>query len=322
MPRRYPRAFFERALKSLLPNLNTAVFDTAAKKEIFITAVNPVNHDADSVIEAFIDIPADIDTGDFDVLDAAKNKLTKDIISRQSIQPILEQMINRPMHLDMIRYHVYLQLEQVPAFGMKSFQVVPSQKNKNNVETQAAQGNNSPVLENAFLKVEVQVDGSLDVYDKKQDAFYEGVAFFEDHGEAGHAWVLDKKEPVFSTKGSRANVSRTHAGEAYNEVTVTHRMELPKNLQARMEGSDDTTVNTIVMRVGLGRTHRHLTLNIEADNHAESHRLRLLVPTRLQAALSHGEGQFDVPARSLERLIPQTGLNSPCMTSPCIILWM
>lgn len=295
------KGVFERALKSLLPNLNTAVFDTDAEKEIFITAVNPINHDADSVIEAFIDIPADIDTGDFDVMDAGKNKLAKDIISRQAIQPILEQMINRPMHLDMVRYHVHLQLEQIPAFGMKSLQVVPSQKNKNSIETQAAQDDKSPVLENAFLKVEVQADGSLDVYDKKQEALYEGVAFFEDHGEAGHAWVLDKKGPVVSTKGSRASVSSSFTGEVYNEITVTHRLELPKNLQARLEGRDDTTMNTIVMRVGLGASHKHLTLSIDADNHAESHRLRLLVPTRLQAAYSHGEGQFDVPARSLER---------------------
>ncbi|MFO7873375.1 MAG: glycoside hydrolase family 38 C-terminal domain-containing protein [Bacteroidales bacterium] len=310
------KGIFERSLKTLLNNLNTEQFAQNVENQIYITAVNPVNHQSGGVVEAFVDIPKSMDKGNFDMVDAQGNRMAKDIISVQPHQPILEQMINRPMYLDMMRYHVYLHLEDIPAFGLKAFQVAPSGADEKVLPEEPARHDNGFVLENDFLKIEVQQDGSLNVSDKIQNVFYEGVACFEDHGEAGHAWVLEKVGPVVSTKGTPAGISKSFTGAVYNEITIEHRMMLPKNLDTRQSGKDDLTENTVIMRVGLGRSHRHLTLDIKVHNTAESHRLRLLIPTRLQAGYSHGEGQFDVPARSLERPDTSDWVEQPMYDFP------
>ena len=317
------KGIFERAMKHLLPKLSTAGFGESSDEQVFVTAVNPTNFERTGIIEAFVDIPKSLDTGDFDITDANGKTLTKDIISVKAHQPVLEHMINRPMYLDMMRYHIYLQLEQVPAFGLKTFVVTPLAAKRNEAPDKPDSAPGKPesppdeiTLENEYLKVDVNPDGTLNVKDKKQNHQYDGIAYFEDHGDGGHAWVLEKVEPVITTKYSNAHTWKSFSGKACNEITIEHNMMLPKDLSARQQGSNHFTENNIVMRVGLGNTHKHLTLDIKVNNTAESHRLRLMIPSRLNAAHSHGEGQFDVVERNLERPDTADWIEQPMYDFP------
>lgn len=304
------KGVFERSLKSLLPKLNTIGFKTSDESNIFITAVNATNFERNDVVEAFVDIPVSLDKGDFQVCDANGKILSKTIIQMHHHQPILEQMINRPMFFDMMRYHVYIQVDAVPAFGLKTFQIIPSGPELDNTDGEALE------LENQYMKVTVNEDGTLTIFDKLTGTQYKDVAWLEDQGDAGHAWVLKPVEPTVSTRGTKASVRKSLSGELYNELTITHTLNLPRDLKARTEGTGDTLENTIEMRVGLGKTHRHLTFDIKVDNNSESHRLRFMIPTRLQCTHSYGEGQFDVVKRSLERPDTSHWIEQPMYDFP------
>lgn len=304
------KGVFERSLKSLLPHLNTRNFSVQDDSDIFLTAVNATNYQRNDVVEAFVDIPVSLDKGDFEVYDEQGHKLEKSIILRENHQPVLEQMINRPMFFNMVRYQTWIQLKEVPAFGLKAFKIVP-------VEASAAPaGEESLSLQNAFLKVRVREDGSLDITDKQNNVSYEGLAWFEDHGDAGHAWVLAPVEPTLSTRGTKARIEKSFSGEVYNEITITHTLMLPANLKARKENTGELLENTIVLKVGLGKSHKHLSLDVKVHNTSESHRLRMMIPTRLNATHSWGEGQFDVVKRSLERPDTSDWMEQPMYDFP------
>jgi mannosylglycerate hydrolase len=306
------KGVFERSLKSLLPKMNTSAFVKEDESDIFITAVNATNYLRNDVVEAFVDIPVSLDKGDFDVYDEQGHKLEKSIISRENHQPVLEQMINRPMFFNMVRYHVRIQMKDVPAFGLKAFKVVPVET----LEPAPESADDSLSLQNAFLKVRVREDGSLDITDKQNNISWEGVAWFEDHGDAGHAWVLKPVEPTISTRNTKPGIVKSFTGEVYNEITITHKLMLPASLKARLENTGEMQENNIVLKVGLGKSHRHLSLDVKVNNTSESHRLRMMIPTRLNATHSFGEGQFDVVKRNLERPDTSDWIEQPMYDFP------
>ncbi|MDR4987204.1 MAG: glycoside hydrolase family 38 C-terminal domain-containing protein [Bacteroidales bacterium] len=306
------KGLFERSLKYLLPQLNTSAFHHDDENSIYITAANPCNYERSDVIEAYVDIPVSMDKGNFNILDSNGKALQKDLISVEARQPVLEHMINRPMFIDMVRYHCYVHFEEMPAFGLKTFRVEPV--------ADGTSGHSTPdtacILENEFLRVEAREDGSLNIHDKTNNTEYKGVAWFEDHGEVGHAWVKEETGPCVTTKGSKALIRKSFCGDVYEEITVEHTMMLPKNLETRKAGTKELAACNIRLRAGLGKSQHHLSLDIRVDNAAESHRLRLMVPTRLEASHSYGEGQFDVVARSLERPDTSDWMEQPMYDFP------
>ncbi|MFW5725799.1 MAG: glycoside hydrolase family 38 C-terminal domain-containing protein, partial [Bacteroidota bacterium] len=306
------KGVFERSLKSLLLKLNTSDFAPNDDSDIYLTAVNATNYQRGDVVEAFVDIPVSLDKGDFDVYDQNGHRLEKSIISRHNHQPVLEQMINRPMFFNMVQYKVWLQMKDVTEFGLKTFRVMPVEAIEPVVKPDA----DNLSMQNAFLKVRVRADGSLDITDKQNNISYEGVAWFEDQGDAGHAWVLKPIAPTISTRGTQPEIVKSFSGEVYNEITITHKLLLPANLRARKENSGEQLENIIVLKVGLGKSHKHLSLDVKVHNASESHRLRMMVPTGLDATHSFGEGQFDVVKRSLERPDTSDWIEQPMYDFP------
>ncbi len=304
------KGVFERSLKAMLPKLNTGEFSHPDASDIFVTVVNATNYQRNDVVEAFVDIPKSLDKGDFELYDAEGSLMEKTILKSEPHQPVLEQMINRPMFFDMVRYHVWLQTDAIPQWGMKVLKVVPVEAKEESTAEKDF------VLENEFLRVRVTDDGSLDVLDKLRNTSYNGVAYFEDEGDAGHAWVHTPVEPRVSTRGQKASVRWTTTSKVYSEVVITHRMMLPKDLKNRQNNTGENLENTVELKVGLGKSHKHLTLDVKVNNVSESHRLRMMIPTRLNATHSYGEGQFDVVERTLERPDTSDWIEQPMYDFP------
>ncbi len=306
------KGVFERAAKYMLGQLSTHKFSTHQTNGIFLTGINPTNYNTNGSFEVFVDIPAELDKGDFEIETSEGEKLRKSILWRKSHQPVLEQMINRPMFFNMIRYHAYLSVQDIPAFGLKTLQIIPKKEEKE----KSASGFAENQMENQFLKIEVNEDGSLNMLDKNSNTHYKNIAWFEDHGEAGHAWVLKRTDPTVTTIGSKAKITKTYQTELFQQISITHTLILPKNLQTRTENTGETVENTLIMKVSLAKDQKYAEINVEIDNQAESHRLRLMVPTHLRATHSWGEGQFDVVKRSLERPDTSDWIEQPMYDFP------
>jgi len=307
------KGVFERALKSLVWKMNSAGFENQEKSSIFLCAINATNFQSANVVEAFIDIPQAIDKGDFKIFDSSGQEVKKQIVERKEHQPILEQMINRPMHFNMVRYSAFLDVKKVPPFGMKLLQVIPSLSDKNS----GNQINDDLLLENDNLKISFNADGTFNVLQKNNGFEYKGVGYFEDKGDAGHAWVLKEVGKTISTKGTKARIFKSVSGPVINEVTVVHEIELPQDLKSRVEGIGPVATNTIELRVKFGQNSKYLELAVKINNLAESHRLRLMIPTGLvNATHSIGEGQFDVVKRTLDRPDTTGWLEQPMYDFP------
>lgn len=311
------KGIFERSLKHSVKDLNTGFFPSAnnipQNEQIYITAVNPLNYKRSECVEAFIDVPLNLDKGNIEIYSAGGKKMEYELIERSEIKPVLEQMINRPMYLNMVRYKVIVQLNEIPQNGMKAFHIKPV------VETFSDKKDNSItefILENDYLKVEINRDGTLNITDKQRNHTYKDTAFFSDLGDGGHAWVNEPVGKEYSTKNSDAKIYWIRNTALQQEIEIKHSLQLPINIEERKSGAPVTEMLEIKFKVTLSKGSRYLEFNIDVNNPVESHRLRMMFPSNLKAASSFGEGQFDVVERTLERPDTSNWIEQPMYDFP------
>lgn len=307
------KGVFERSVKHIVKNLK---LPNVSDENLFLIAFNPNNYLRNEIVECFIDIPKEYDKGDFNIFDLKGTKIEKQIISFKPYQPVLEQLIDRPMYFDMIRYHCFVDLKNVPEFGYKSFWLKPSENSKLKIQNLKGGLAYKNTLENDFLKIEINANGTFDLFDKINKKDFKGLGYFYDEGEAGHAWVNIPTKPFITTLKNKAKINIIQNGELSATVKISHKIKLPINLSERKKKNPRLVAVEVDLFITLNKNSKRVELKVEVDNKAESHRLRIMFPTNLDANFHCGEGQFDVVKRSSERPDKKDWIEQPMYDYP------
>jgi len=311
------RGVFERAVKYISNRIDTSsLTDTERKDNIFITVLNPNNYYRNEVVKAVIDIPTEFDKGDFIVTTEDGTVLEKQLISSKHFQPVLEQMIDRPMYFDMQRYEVYLNLKDIPSFGYNTFNVIPRKKIKFEKKKLIKVKKDSFILENEFIKVKVNSNGTFDLTQKEINHKFKNLGYFYDEGEAGHAWVNIPTKPCVDTLRNKAKIKVIENGNLSSTIKISSKIKIHKNLAERKERSKQLVTVPIDLFLTINKESKRIDIKVEVDNTAESHRLRMMFPTNLKTNSSFGEGQFDVVERTLERPNTKDWVEQPMYDFP------
>jgi len=222
------------------------------------------------------------------------------------------------MHV--LRVHVHLAVREVPALGYKTL-VVRSQEQIHRSDERLSPA--AQVLENDFLAVSIQANGSLDILHKESGRIFKGLHYFEDSGEAGHAWrhVPPAFDQVLTTLHMPARIERLQSGPLLIQYAITQVLEVPEHLQEGQgdyvrrldaEGDDarrssQTSQVTIRSMLTLRQNDRGVEVQTTIVNTCRDHRLRAMFPTWLSTATdSCAEEPFDVVSRPIDR-----GAESP-----------
>lgn len=307
------KGVFERSIKHIVQNLD---LPNVSDENLFLVAFNPNNYLRNEVVECFIDIPKEFDKGNFNIYDLNGGEIEKQIVCFKSYQPVLEQLIDRPMYFDMMRYHCFIDLKRVPEFGYKSFWLKPIKNEKLKIKNLKDVLANKNTLENDFLKVKINTNGTFDLVDKINKKDFKGLGYFYDEGEAGHAWVNIPTKPYVTTFKSKPKIKIIRNGTLSATFKITHKVKLPINLSERKKKNPKLAVLDVDLFITLTKTSKIVELKIEVDNKAESHRLRIMFPTDLDAKFHYGEGQFDVVKRSSERPDTKEWIEQPMYDFP------
>lgn len=313
------KGVFEASVKHLVRSIDMSAFPKTAEsanKELFLVALNANNHTREEVVEAVIDVPKEFDAGSIEIVDKDGNVMPVQFKEDRPVQPVLEQMIDRPMYFDMQRYTAYVQLGDLRPFSMTTFKVLPVPKREERNASIASMKRGFTVLDNGLLSVRVNHDGTLNVRHDASDTEYLNIGSFHSEGEAGHAWVHTSMKPLIDTVGTKPSITVEENGHLRATIRIDHRMSLPANLNERKNGKKMTGSVTISCFVTLKKDAERLEFSVRVNNTAESHRLRMHFPTGLEATHSYGEGQFDVVRRSLERPNTKQWVEQPMYDFP------
>ncbi len=311
------KGVFERSLKYLIQKLDTSVFYTSEftkNQKIFdvnIAIVNPTNSCRNEIVKVWLDIPKIYDLKSPKFLDIDGNIIDFVPIKKYSTQPVLEQMIDRPMYLEMNTYEGYIETKNIKPFSLQTLKLVDT-----DTTFLADDIVNENKLENENLRVVVNKNGTFNLINKVDNLEFNNIGYFYDEGEEGHAWTNVPFAPYFNTLNSTPNIEIVENNQLSGKIRIIHTLLIPKDYSNRKDNNCDTEL-IIELILHLVKNSDRLDLLVNVNNKSESHRLRMMFPTNLQdAKYSYGEGQFDVVKRSLERPDTKDWVEQPMYDYP------
>ena len=193
------------------------------------------------------------------------------------------------------RFEVEMQVES-HGIGYRTFTV---KKQAPSVKT--AVSYTESTMENEFLTVKLNGNGTVDVTDKRSGRTYAGQNLFEDTRDVGdlYNYWQARDDVAVTTANAKAEIS-------LHEVTpwsVTFKATVPMAIDA-----DITTFVTLSDKIA------RVDFKTVVVNRMENHRLRALFTSDVDTKYSFADGQFDVLRRNVQ---PSEIWMNPCNSHRC-----
>lgn len=206
--------------------------------------------------------------------------------------------------------------ENVPALGYAAYALVPADA-VSRKDAGCGIAKDETHLENKYLSVSVNEDGTVNVLDKQTGKDYKDLAYFEDTLDAGNEYIYfcPKTSPAILTKGSKASVKLLENNSFEAAVEITHVLNIPVSADEKLKQEQESLVGfynrtcgrssetvDIVLRtiVTLEKDSRTLKFRTEFDNKAKDHRLRVVIPTGISCTHHYADSVFEVVKRPNE----------------------
>ncbi len=296
----------------LAAKIDTSMFD---QQDQLVLLINPQSRPFRGVVKLVVDTPQEERVESFVLQDAAGGTLDIQTLSREERKTPVNDFDTRPWPFYSDHHTVLADTGEIPAGGYKVLKVVPTATFSRSQEwwpAQPASGGNElskepRTLENEFLKVVADSNGTLTLTDKASGRVISGLLEFEDTGDTGDYWAHYKpaeNRQIYSA-GSPADLWLEENGPLSATLAVRLDLCIPQGAEfphQKLQGcgrrSDIETNLTIVSRITLTRGARSLRIKTRVDNRAENHRLRVLIPTDVQTDFADSAGHFNVDRRA------------------------
>lgn len=281
-----------------LDKLNSLIDKTGfGEDDYLITIYNPNNARSNQVIEVDIPFLARDNVRNFAILGPNGEDVEYEPVGQENISMMNTDPINLPSTHRVHNTRVRFVAENIPAFGYASYRVATHAAGKT-TRTRTNASHNQ--MENEFLKVSINPNGSIDLYDKESDTLYKGLLVFEDMGEAGdsYIYVTPINDKIYTTHGCQASISKLVDSELVQTFRIELDWDLPKEISYDYKTrSDETVTCKIRSELTLKKNSKLIEVKTTTDNKACDHRLRVLFPTDLDTDYSYAGSQFDIVKR-------------------------
>lgn len=187
----------------------------------------------------------------------------------------------------------------IPAFGYTTLVVEPVPGPKRYLGTQRF---GDRAMQNEFLFVEVEPNGTVTLLDKVTQTTFRGLFFYEDSADIGDGWnwCPPVNNSVATSAGSNWSLSVLADGPEKTTFQITTRLRVAesfdfKTMRRNIQEGELTIINQLTLRRGA----RVLESQIEVINTVKDHRLRVLFPTDLKAKTYFSDSAFDAVERPI-----------------------
>jgi hypothetical protein len=309
-------AWTRKSLGTIVSGIDTSAADPG---DVLITVFNPNTRDRAEVVECFVDLPmekAGEDCRAFSIEDPDGRQVAHQTLGREQSYLIATEKSWLPSVFPTWKWQVAFEAKDIPAMGFATYRVKPEPwPRKHNQGTLTVATN---VMENGFLRVQIEANGALTVTEKATGEVYRNLNFFEDAGECGDPWWrwAPPSDRVFNTLGLQAQIVKEVDGPVMTTFSVKWRMELPAGVTGnKMARTEETLPLEITSFVTLKKGVARLEVRTVVDNTVRDHRLRMMAEAGFKPKASFAHTQFDVVERPVHLdessgwLEPWTGTN-------------
>ncbi|NLV73096.1 MAG: glycoside hydrolase family 38 [Chloroflexi bacterium] len=157
-------------------------------------------------------------------------------------------------------------------------------------------------MENEFVRVEIEPNGTLNILDKRNNQRYERLLTFDDSADIGDGWYWGQavNDQIFSSRGAQAEIALVHDGPMLTTFRVRTRLQLPSEFDfASMQRSASMCEVVIDSFVSLRPKQTCVEVETRIDNVAKDHRMRVLFPSGADTATYLSDTPYDVVERPI-----------------------
>ena len=225
---------YDKAISETMKMIDLSGYD---KKEILLVVFNPHTINVRDVIKTCICTPQTDNIWSFTAEDCDGNAFDIQEISRDEKAFPVHDLEARPWPYFSDRHFCYFETGEIPAMGYKVFKINPEKNfirnhfywldmRRSTGEFISKSDNN---LENEFLKVEINTNGTLKVTDKENNREYDGLNYFEDTGDVGNYWAYypTYNNKTYTTLTSKVNTWCEDNGPLSATIGIEYEMALP-----------------------------------------------------------------------------------------------
>lgn len=271
----------------------------ASLKAQFLLIFNTLCFSRSETMELLIDLPEKSGAQSLVVLDPEGKECEYQLLSLSPEALFVDNPWNVPQAYLTRRFRIRIYAKDIPSMGYKVFMIEarekPDRKSGSLFPSEHA-------MENDFLRVCANPDGTIDVTDKNTGARYERLLSLEDGGEAGNAWRhVAPANDVLVVSSSEVRIQKIEDGPLSASMRIELSLRLPGDCPDAYRRSNDYVTLPMSHTITLSKYSRKVDVITRFDNTAKDHRLRLLFPTGIaKAKSSFADSHFDVVERSIE----------------------
>lgn len=309
----------ENSVRHLLTQIQRPVDDS---KEIALCIFNPLPIPRRETLSAVIATPAAWKASTLKICELDGTELAVDQTGCERASIPVNEADSRPWPFEVTRHFVEFDSGEIPALGYKVLKVSGQGSYDAQILWNETRRRTEPllkapnVMENEFLKVTVQSDGTLDLDVKESGQTFRGLHYFEDSGDSGDGWLryLPNKNQTHLSLGQAVRMYVSHDSDLKATITTEMEWMLPADVdRAKSCRNPELKPVTICSEISLSRNSRRVEFKTTVENTVANHRLRVMFPTDIAATHSDAEGHFYVDHRPVEPVREADGKYRPGM---------
>jgi mannosylglycerate hydrolase len=320
-------AVYDDSIARLLQRLDLSKFEPEAQ---LLLIHNPQPRPVREMLRVSVDTPQEANVWQIGAVDADGAALTVQPISRDEHKQPVHDIEARPWPFNVDRHDVFLDSGEIPAGGYKVIQVTHDKTFWREEEwwpamrklTGEAIASSTHCLENDYLRIDVQADGTFDMLVKQENRLIKGMHFFEDEGDAGDYWAYypPYENQIISSRGFPSSISLRENGPLAATICIEKTMRVPSRAEfgnVKHQGygkrSDTLSDMKITTTLTLKKGSRQLDIKTRIENAAKDHRVRVIIPSDVQSDYSDAAGHFTVDRRHMVHEVDGEGRHYPEM---------
>jgi len=284
-----------RSVQHILSNIHLPDPD----KSQYFSMVNPLPYTRTQIVKVTVELPSDIALDNVVIEDLSGNKIPSMTLAKSDINPVFKDQNIAERQ----QYHCVMELNNIPAMGYKTFKVLPVSKlpmpRKKNIITA------HHILENGFIRVTINDDGTFDIYSKETGVSYKSLGYFVDSVPLD----TDSKHPKWEIISTEIVPSISKLDN--NTLLGSYKIEY-NWAHAGVSESKRTKISIIL---SLDRLSRSVDINIDLVDKTDNHQVEYYFPINFKVDHLYSDVRFDIqdvlPVGNIHKLTQfQVSLNT------------
>lgn len=151
------------------------------------------------------------------------------------------------------------------------------------------------VIENKFLLIKINENGTFDLYDKETGKEYKNLCYFEDEADAGDEYNFSYivKDEKINTLNLKAKIKIVEKSSLRAVIRIEYVIRLPEKLEGNLRSNNKIDL-PIVNYITVEADSKVIKFKTFIKNTAKDHRLRVLFPLNIKTNFINSYTQYDI----------------------------